>query len=127
MSDLEHNKSTVVAFFTRAFNDHEPADAVARYVGPKYIQHNPDTPDGAAAFIDSTKKLIAACPALSVEIKRVIAEGDLVVTHDLVRRAPDDRGFAGIDIFRLENGSIVEHWDARQPVPEKTANSNTMF
>jgi predicted SnoaL-like aldol condensation-catalyzing enzyme len=127
MSDLEHNKSTVVAFFTRAFNDHEPADAVARYVGPKYIQHNPDTPDGAAAFIDSTTKLITVCPALSVEVKRVIAEGDLVVTHDLVRRSADDRGFAGIDIFRLENGKIVEHWDARQPVPEKTANNNTMF
>jgi predicted SnoaL-like aldol condensation-catalyzing enzyme len=127
MSDLERNKKTVVAFFTRAFNDHEPADAVAKYVGSQYIQHNPDTPDGAAAFVESTKKLIAQNPELSVEIKRVIAEGDLVVTHDLVRRGPDDRGFAGIDIFRLDNGKIIEHWDARQPVPDKTANSNTMF
>ena len=50
-----------------------------------------------------------------------------MVTHDLVRRGPEDRGFAGIDIFRLENGKIVEHWDARQPVPEKAANNNTMF
>jgi predicted SnoaL-like aldol condensation-catalyzing enzyme len=66
-------------------------------------------------------------PGLSVEIKRVIAEGDLVVAHDLVKRNPDDRGFAGIDIFRLENGKIVEHWNAREPVPEKAANSNTMF
>jgi predicted SnoaL-like aldol condensation-catalyzing enzyme len=127
MSDLEFNKRTVVAFFARAFNDHEPDDAVAKYVGSQYIQHNPDTPDGAAAFIESTKKLIAQNPNLSVEIKRVIAEGDLVVTHDLVRRSPGDRGFAGIDIFRLENGKIVEHWDARQPVPEKAANENTMF
>ena len=58
MSDLERNKKTVVAFFTRAFNDHEPDDAVAKHVGSQYIQHNPDTPDGAAAFIESTKKLI---------------------------------------------------------------------
>jgi predicted SnoaL-like aldol condensation-catalyzing enzyme len=127
MSDLERNKETVVAFFTRAFNDHEPADAVAKYVGSQYIQHNPDTPDGAAAFVESTKKFIAQSPKVSVEIKRVIAEGDLVVTHDLVKGSPEQRGLAGIDIFRLENGKIVEHWDARQPVPEKAANSNTMF
>jgi predicted SnoaL-like aldol condensation-catalyzing enzyme len=127
MTDLEHNKSAVVAFFTRAFNDHEPDDAVAKYVGSQYIQHNPDTPDGPAAFAESTKKLIAKCPDVSVEIKRVIAEGNLVVTHDLVRLAPGDRGLAGIDIFRLEDGRIVEHWDTRQPVPEKMANSNTMF
>jgi predicted SnoaL-like aldol condensation-catalyzing enzyme len=127
MADLEGNKKTVVAFFTRAFNDHEPEDAVAKYVGSQYIQHNPDTPDGSAAFIEATKRLIAQSPGLSVEIKRVIAEGNLVVTHDLVRRGPNDRGLAGIDIFRLENGKIVEHWDARQAVPEKAANNNTMF
>jgi len=127
MSDLESNKKTVVAFFTRAYNDYEPADAVAKYVGSQYIQHNPDTAEGAAAFVESTKQWIAQSPKVSVEIKRVIAEGDLVVTHDLVRCSPDDRGFAGIDIFRLENGKIVEHWDARQPVPEKAANNNTMF
>jgi predicted SnoaL-like aldol condensation-catalyzing enzyme len=127
MTNLEKNKQTVVAFFTQAFNDKQPEDAVAKYVGPHYIQHNPDTPDGAAAFVEATKKLIAQSPGVSVEIKRVVAEGDLVVTHDLVKRAPDDRGFAGIDIFRLENGKIVEHWDARQPVPEKPANNNTMF
>jgi predicted SnoaL-like aldol condensation-catalyzing enzyme len=127
MSDLEHNKKTVVAFFTRAYNDHEPADVVAKYVGSQYTQHNPDTPDGAAAFVESTKQWIAKYPNISVEIKRVIAEGDLVVTHDLVRPAPKDRGVAGIHIFRLEKGKIVEHWDARQPVPEKAANENTMF
>ena len=127
MSDLEHNKQTVVAFYTRAFNDKQPADAVARYVGTEYIQHNPQTADGADAFIQATNALIAEFPELSVEIKRVIAEADLVVTHDLIKTAPGDRGLAGIDIFRLENGKIVEHWDARQPVPEVTANANTMF
>jgi len=127
MANLERNKQTVVAFFTRSFNDHEPADAVAKYVGSKYIQHNPDTPDGAAAFVESTKKLIARYPDLGVEIKRVIAEDDLVVTHDLVKGSPDQRGMAGIDIFRLEDGKIVEHWDVRQPVPENAANGNTMF
>ena len=54
---LESNKRTVVAFFTRAYNDHEPADAVAKYVGSQYIQHNPDTADGTAAFVESTKHM----------------------------------------------------------------------
>ena len=117
----------MVTFFTHAFNDKQPEDAVAKYAGPQYIQHNPDTPDGAAAFVESTKKFIAQFPGVSVEIRRVIAEGDFVVTHDLVKLSPGDRGLAGIDIFRLENGRIVEHWDARQPVPEKSANNNTMF
>jgi predicted SnoaL-like aldol condensation-catalyzing enzyme len=127
ITGLEHNKRTVIAFYRRAFNDHEPADAVAKYVGSEYIQHNPDTPSGADAFIQSASGFIAKFPQVSVEIKRVIAEGDLVVTHDLVKTSPEDRGMAGADIFRLRDGKIVEHWDVRQPVPETAANDNTMF
>jgi predicted SnoaL-like aldol condensation-catalyzing enzyme len=127
MADLEHNKQMVIAFYMRAFTDHAPADAVAKYVGPEYIQHNPDTPTGAEAFVESTSGFIAKFPQVSVEIKRVIAEGDLVVAHNLVRLSPEDRGMAGVDIFRLRDGKIVEHWDVRQPVPEAAANDNTMF
>src|SRR5215831_1513811 len=127
MTELEKNKQNVTAFYMRAFNDHEPADAVARYVGSQYIQHNSDTPDGTEGFVAATKSLMARFPALRVEIKRVIAEGDMVVAHNLVTTTPESRGMAGIDIFRLENGKIVEHWDARQPVPETAANNNTMF
>jgi predicted SnoaL-like aldol condensation-catalyzing enzyme len=127
MGDLERNKQTVIAFYTRAFNDKQPADAVAKYVGSEYIQHNPDTPDGADAFIHSTTGLITKFPQVSVEIKRVIAEGDLVVAHNIVKLAPEDRGMAGADIFRLRDGKIVEHWDVRQPIPETAANDNTMF
>jgi len=125
--ELERNKQTVTAFYMRAFTEHQPADAVAKYVGSEYIQHNPDTPSGADAFIKSATDFIARFPQVSVEIKRVIAEGDLVVTHDLVKLSPDDRGMAGVDIFRLRDGKIVEHWDVRQPVPENPANDNTMF
>jgi predicted SnoaL-like aldol condensation-catalyzing enzyme len=127
MNNLDQNKQTVVAFYNRAFNDKQPADAVARYVGSEYIQHNPDTPDGAEAFIQTITGVISRFPQLSVEIKRVVAEGDLVFTHDLVKDEPDHRGMAGVDIFRLRNGKIVEHWDVRQPVPETAANENTMF
>src|SRR5215471_851257 len=111
MTQLEKNKKTVLAFYTRAFNDHEPADAVARYVGSHYIQHNPDTPDGPEAFVKSTLDFIARSPGVRVDIKRVIAEGDFVAAHNLVTTSPDSRGLAGIDIFRLS----VERFQAEVP------------
>jgi predicted SnoaL-like aldol condensation-catalyzing enzyme len=127
MTDLEDNKQTVIAFYKRAFNEKQPADAVAQYVGSQYVQHNPDTPDGADAFIQSMTDLTTKFPQSFVEIKRVIGEGDLVVTHNIVKMTPQDRGLAGVDIFRLREGKIVEHWDVRQPIPEKPMNDNTMF
>jgi len=71
--------------------------------------------------------IVGQFPQVSVAIKRVIAEGDLVVTHGLINRAPEDRGIAAVDIFRLHDGKIVEHWDVLQPLPERAANDNTMF
>lgn len=122
MADTEQNKQSVIAFYERAFNDREPEDAVEKYVGSRYIQHNPQAPDGADAFIAFVRG-----SELRVEIKRAIAEGDLVMTHSLLKTSPDDRGTAAADIFRLEDGKIVEHWDVLQPVPERSANDNTMF
>jgi predicted SnoaL-like aldol condensation-catalyzing enzyme len=101
---------------------------VARYVGPVYIQHNPQAADGAQAFIDFVKFYTGQNPQLHVDIKRVIAECDLVVTHSNIKTSPDVRGDAVADIFRIDkHGKIVEHWDVIQPVPETSANDNTMF
>jgi predicted SnoaL-like aldol condensation-catalyzing enzyme len=127
VTDIDQNKQTVIAFYERAFNDHEPQDAVAKHVGSRYIQHNPQAPDGADAFIGFVRGFVGQFPEVQVEIKRVIAEGDLVMTHGLIKTSADDRGTAAADIFRLEDGRIVEHWDVLQPVPEESANDNTMF
>ena len=128
MADIEANKRNVIAYYERVFNDHEPEDAVERYVGSEYIQHNPMAPDGSDAFIAFVRGYVEQFPQLRVEIKRAIAEGDLVMTHGLLKTSPDDRGTAAADIFRVdENGKIVEHWDVLQPVPETSANDNTMF
>ena len=127
MAELETNKQTVVAFYTLAFNDKRPEEAVQRYVGDRYTQHNPLAGDGPGPFVEFVKAYTGQFPELNVEIKRVIAEGDLVLTHGLIKTSPEDRGTAAADIFRVEDGKIVEHWDVLQAVPETAANDNTMF
>lgn len=126
MADSNENKKTVLAFYNLAFNERQPTEAVAEYVGKTYRQHNPLAPDGPVGFIQFVLGFRSRFPDASLEIKRVIAEGDLVVTHSLLKTAPDDRGTAVADIFRVEDGRVVEHWDVRQPVPETSANDNEM-
>jgi predicted SnoaL-like aldol condensation-catalyzing enzyme len=124
---LDVNKETVTNFYKVAFNEHKPAAAIEKYVGGSYIQHNPTVADGSLPFIDFVNGFVAKNPHLHVDIKRVIAEGDLVVTHVHITTSETDRGVAAIDIFRIEDGKIVEHWDVVQPVPDKAANENGMF
>ena len=127
MSSIEENKQNVVSYYTLAFNDKRPEEAVAKYIGSRYIQHNPQAPDGPDAFVQFVKGFAEQFPQLHVEVKRVIGEGDLVMTHSLLTTSPEDRGTAAADIFRLEDGKVVEHWDVLQPIPETAANDNTMF
>jgi predicted SnoaL-like aldol condensation-catalyzing enzyme len=126
VADSNENKKTVLAFYNLAFNEKQPAEAVAEYVGRTYSQHNPLAPDGPVGFIQFVLGFTNQFPDASLQIKRVIAEGDFVVTHSLLRTAPADRGTAAADIFRLEDGKVVEHWDVLQPVPETSANDNGM-
>ena len=121
------NKEIAVGFFQRAFVERDPAGAVATYVGDPYVQHNPQAPDGPEGSVAAIGGLLGQAPLLELDIKRVIAEGDLVAVHLHLRMAPEDRGFATCDIFRIADGKIVEHWDVIQPVPTDTANDNTMF
>lgn len=120
------NKKLVLAFYDAALIKMD-ADAARQYLGPKYIQHNPMAPDGVEGVMGLIKFLKEKFPQRSASIKRVVAEGDLVVLHVHSKPTPEDRGTAIIDIFRVENGKIVEHWDVMQPVPETAKNNNTMF
>jgi predicted SnoaL-like aldol condensation-catalyzing enzyme len=125
-ADLEANKKIVVDFYEKGLNQKD-FDAAAKYFGPRYTQHNPGGVDGPQGFKNLVNLLKEKFPNSHSEIKRVIAEGDLVVLHVHSVRAPGERGRAIVDIFKVENGKIVEHWDVVQDIPEKSANDNTMF
>lgn len=125
-TNLEQNKANAIEFYRIAYEG-KPATAIDRFVGDRYIQHNPDVADGKAGFIEYFERMHREYPKKSIRFLRAVAEGDLVALHTH-QTWPGNDQYVTMDFLRFdENGKIVEHWDAIQQVPKTAAHNNSMF
>jgi predicted SnoaL-like aldol condensation-catalyzing enzyme len=124
---LETNKKTVVDFYQRALFDGDVDTAIRLYGGKTYTQHTPFAADGFDGLRNFVKWIAKNYPNARGEIKRVFADGDYVLLHSHFTGFLGENGDAIIDIFRVEDGKVVEHWDVIQAIPKTSLNENTMF
>ncbi|VVD75138.1 nuclear transport factor 2 family protein [Pandoraea nosoerga] len=123
---LASNKDIVLAFYEAGLN-RKDFEAARQYLGRQYIQHNPNAADGVEGFGKFLDFLRKNQPDSHSEIVRAFADGDYVILHVRKVPYPGAQPIAIVDIFRLEKGKIVEHWDVSQQVPAKTVSGNSMF
>ena len=119
----QSNKEIVLEVLKRAFVERDPS-VVDQYFAGSYKQHNPSIPDGPAAIA----KMIPTLTALTYEPGMAVAEGDLVMVHGRYT-GWGPKPMVAVDIFRVENGKVVEHWDVLQEEVSAadTASGNAMF
>lgn len=124
-ASTEESREVVIAYVERLAE--QDVTAVDDYVADDYIQHNPDFPSGAEQLRNGLADFFEQVPQARYDVKRVIADGELVAVHAHLTNGPDDLGTAVVDLYLVRDGRIQEHWDTLQPVPAESANDNTMF
>lgn len=125
-AQAEENRRLVLAFHDAFFNRRD-LRAAERYIAEAYREHSPARRDGRAALMDFYRDEFAQRPQQLFRVARSAVDNDTVFLHLHVKASPEDRGRAVVDIYRVEEGRIVEHWSVEQPVPEAPANANPMF
>ena len=120
-------RKEAAASFLRLASSGKVKEAYQQYIDARFRHHNPFFPGSAEALRAAMEENAAQFPHKAIEIKRVLADGDLVAVHAHVRLNPGDPGIATIHIFRFEGDRIIELWDVGQAVPENSLNDNGMF
>ena len=120
------NKDAAVSFLKMASRG-EGREAYSKFVGGGFKHHNPYFEGSAETLMAAMEENARQNPNKTLDVKQVIAEGDLVAVHSHVRQNPEDRGGAVVHLFRFEDGRIVELWDLGQAVPEQSPNQYGMF
>ncbi len=123
---LEENKQNAIAFYKMAYLG-RPKEAVDKYVGEDYIQHNPAVKNGKQGFIDYFERMQKEYPNKDIEFLRAVAQGNFVAVHTH-QTWPGNEEYVTMDFFRFDdNGKIIEHWDSIQKIPEENASGNLMY
>ncbi|MCG8476778.1 MAG: ester cyclase [Cytophagales bacterium] len=115
------NVKVVVDFFQKLMNEHNFEYTLKKYGNAAYTQHNRAIPNEITGLVGYVKTLTKRFPEYSFDVKKIFADGDFVVFHSHTtmkekHRGNEKKGFIITDTFRLENGKLVEHWDAIQPI-----------
>jgi predicted SnoaL-like aldol condensation-catalyzing enzyme len=121
---LEANKKLVADFYQQLFGDKD-ISAIQKYIGDVYIQHNPSAADGPQALTDVCKAWFKNAPKEKIDIQHIGADGDMVFIH--LKSHMGSKIVSVVDMFRIKDGKIIEHWDVMQDVPDKSANPHPMF
>ena len=125
MTQTETNKQIAITAYQRIFGDLD-ITGVDEYLSKDFIQHNPTLPDGPEGVEGVIQMLLSqGVPKQKVIFKHVVAEDDIVILH--TRTEMGGKGWRFIDIYRIENGKLAEHWDAMMQMPDAPANNNPMF
>lgn len=124
----EQNKAIILRVYDEAFGQGK-TEVVREFFSENYIQHNPMVPNGPEGLIGYIQMLKSSSPTPVITVKHILADGDLVAVHRQSSTTPDNEstGQAGFDLYRLDNGTVMEHWDMIQNVSAKTASGNSMF
>jgi predicted SnoaL-like aldol condensation-catalyzing enzyme len=130
LAELELNKRVARDFLELAFNEGRVHEAVELYLDPRWVDRDSTNPEGPQSLVERASWASSENLEVRHDIRRIIAEGDMVAVHSLVTFSTDDRGMAVVDIFRVKDGKLVEHsdiWDVAQPVPEHSKYDNAVF
>jgi predicted SnoaL-like aldol condensation-catalyzing enzyme len=125
-AQLARNKALVLEFYKKLIGEKD-YEAARPYMGEDYRQHAPYASDGHAGVAEWVRNFKETFPNHHYEVKKVIAEGDFVVLHLHGKSGPNPHGESVVDIFRIKDGKVIEHWDVIQPIPETADNANSMF